>query len=249
MNKFSRLSGLVGSRLEADAQTNPRTVGTTPAVGVVAIELGRIVPDPDQPRKTFDPDEINDLARSLKRDGQLEPIRVRYDAGQDKYVILVGERRFRASGVAGLPTVLAIVEDRELPRDRVIALQLIENALRSDLEPIEAARAYRDLMDAWGCTQSDLAYRLNISQSKVSRALALLDLPEAVAAGVRAGEVKPSAAIKQAPKRTRKPRTPKPQSTRMHTAYGTVVVTPNDGQSVVDVLTAALEAARGRAAA
>ena len=238
MNKFSQLANLVGNRLEADAQTNPRTVGTKPAGGVVAIELSRITPDPDQPRKTFSSDEITDLAKSLKRDGQLEPIRVRYDAGSDRYVIVCGERRYRASSVAGLPTVLAIVEDRDLPRDRLTALQLIENALRADLEPIEAARAYSDLMDAWGCTQVELAQRLSISQSKVSRALALLTLPADVAASLAAGEVKPSQAVRQSP---RKPRKPQTQSVTVSTPTGSVVVKPKPGQTVESVLVAALK--------
>ena len=161
--RYDHLSRLLGTRLEADARPNPRAVGASPAAGTYDIELARITPDPEQPRKHFDDDELGRLAASLKADGQLEPVRVRYDAGQDRYVIVCGERRYRAAQRAGLRSLLAIVDDRDLQPDRLTHLQLVENALRVDLSPLESAWAYVALMATWNCTQQELAQRLNIS--------------------------------------------------------------------------------------
>jgi ParB family chromosome partitioning protein len=250
MNRAEHLSRLLGTRIEADARANPRAVGAAPVGGTFDIELTRIVPDPDQPRKIFDDAELELLASSLKSAGQLEPIRVRYDAGQDRYVIVCGERRYRAAGRAGLRSLLAIVDDRDLQPDRLTHLQLVENALRVDLSPLESARAYDALMSTWNCTQQELAQRLSISESKVSRALALLHLPPSVQGDIAAGKVGAIAAVKQA---RRKPvarcnrRGTKP--VRIATPAGVVTVTPKAGQSVVAVLMAALEAERQRGAA
>lgn len=250
MSRYDHLSKLLGDRLEVDARPNPRTVGAAPAGGTFDIDLGRIVPDPSQPRKVFDDEELDRLASSLKADGQLEPVRVRYDAGQDRYVIVCGERRYRAAGRAGLRSLLAIVDDRDLQPDRLTHLQLVENALRVDLSPLESARAYDALMSTWNCTQQELSRRLNVSQSKVSRALALLHLPAGVQVDIEAGNVGPTAAVKQARRRPVaqcKRRRPKP--VRIATSAGVVIVTPKPGQTVAAVLAAALEAERQRDAA
>jgi ParB/RepB/Spo0J family partition protein len=250
MSRYEHLSRMLGPRLDADARPNPRAVGAAPAAGTFQIELGRIVPDPDQPRKVFDDADLDLLAGSLKADGQLEPVRVRYDGRQDRYVIVCGERRYRAAHRAGLPSLLAIVDDRDLQPDRLTHLQLVENALRVDLSPLESARAYDALMSTWNCTQQELARRLNISESKVSRALALLRLPAGAHADIEAGKVGAVAAVKHA---RRKPvarcnrKTSKP--TRITTPAGVVVVTPKSGQTVAAVLAAALDAERLRGAA
>jgi ParB family chromosome partitioning protein len=248
--RYDHLSRLLGSRLEVDARSNPRTVGAAPAAGTYDIELERIVPDPNQPRKTVDADDLDRLSASLKSDGQLEPIRVRYDAGQDRYVIICGERRYRAAGRAGLRSLLAIVDDRDLQPDRLTHLQLVENALRSDLSPLESARAYDALMSTWNCTQVELAQRLNVSESKVSRALALLHLPAGVQGDIEAGKVGPTAAVKQARRRPVaqcKKRGGRP--VRIVTAAGVVTVTPKPGQTVAAVLAAALETEQRKGAA
>lgn len=248
MSKFDQISKLMGGRLEVDARHNPKTVGITPVSGTYAIDLHRITPDPNQPRKTFDDEDLDLLAGSLRDDGQLEPIRVRYDANGDRYVIVVGERRYRAAQRAGLKTLNAIVDDRQMQADRLTHLQLVENALRADLAPIEAAAAYRALMSTWACNQQELARRLHISESKVSRALAVLKLPAEKQAAVAAGKVAPTAAVKQQAKR-RPTTTRRVKPVKITTPVGVVVVTPKPGQTVADVLTAAVATLRGREAA
>jgi ParB family transcriptional regulator, chromosome partitioning protein len=248
--RYDHLSRLLGTRLEADARPNPRAVGASPAAGTYDIELARITPDPEQPRKHFDDDELGRLAASLKADGQLEPVRVRYDAGQDRYVIVCGERRYRAAQRAGLRSLLAIVDDRDLQPDRLTHLQLVENALRVDLSPLESARAYDALMATWDCTQQELAQRLNISESKVSRSLALLHLPADVHADIEAGKVGAVAAVKQARRRpVARCNRRKSKPVRIVTAAGVVTVAPKPGQSVAAVLAAALEAEQRKGAA
>jgi ParB family chromosome partitioning protein len=249
-SRYDHLAQLLGTRLEADARPNPRTVGAVPAPGTFTIDLGRIAPDPDQPRKQFDDDDLDRLAASLKADGQLEPVRVRYDAGQDRYVIVCGERRYRAAGRAGLRSLLAIVDDRDLQPDRLTHLQLVENALRADLTPLEAGAAYRELMAVWNCNQQELAARLHVSASKVSRAIAALDLPADIQQAVDDGKVGAVAAVKQARRKTASSRkSSKPKPTRIVTGAGVVIVTPKPGQSVVDVLLAAVESEQKRGAA
>lgn len=248
MKKLDALSKLVGGRLADDAGYRPQAVGTSHMHGALVIELGRIVPDPDQPRKAFDDEELNNLAESLKDVGQLEPVRVRYDADADRYVIIAGERRYRAAHRAGLPTLLAIVDDRDLSADRLTVMQLIENALRVDLAPMEAAAAYKALQGVWGCNQAELAKRLHISQSKVSRTMSLLDLPDDSQRAVATGAVKPTKAM-QAAKRKRQRKTSKRQAVRLRCPAGAATITLAEGSTVVDVLTALLDQERGRAAA
>ena len=141
------------------------------------LRLDRIVPDPRQPRTVFDPDALARLAASLERLGQLQPIRVRYDDATDRYVVIVGERRYRAARLAGLPTITCVVTMQAVSPEDLLEDQLVENALREDLKPIEQARAFRSLMNARGLTQRQLAERLQIGHASIARALALLSLP------------------------------------------------------------------------
>lgn len=158
------------------------------------IAIDRIVRDEDQPRTEFDPDALARLAESLKVRGQLQPIRVRWDEGRGAYVVLVGERRWRAAAMAGMAELLCVIEDRDLSADDRLTLQMVENALREGLTPIEQAHAYRRLIAANGWSGNRLAQELAIAQSSVASALALLDLPESVQDQVDAGELAPSVA-------------------------------------------------------
>jgi ParB family chromosome partitioning protein len=158
------------------------------------IGLDRIIPDPDQPRTEFDPVHLERLARSLKERGQLQSIRVRWVEDLGMYAILAGERRWRAARMAGLRELQCVVHDAPLGDADKLALQLVENALRDDLKPVEQARAYRRLMDARGWTMTELAAELALHQTTVSRALALLDLPASVQEQVEQGGLAPSAA-------------------------------------------------------
>jgi ParB family chromosome partitioning protein len=153
------------------------------------IPVAKIDRDPDQPRQEFDEEELAQLAESLRIRGQLQPIRVRWDEGRGMYVILAGERRWRAARMAGLDKLSCVIHEGTLAEDEKLAMQLVENALRTDLKPIEQARAYRRLMDAKGYSTRDLATELHIAQTSVVRALALLDLPADVQVRVEGGEL------------------------------------------------------------
>jgi ParB family transcriptional regulator, chromosome partitioning protein len=160
----------------------------------LAIKLEQIAPDPDQPRKEFDPESLAELAASLKARGQLQPIRVRWDEGLARWVIISGERRYRAALLAGLPTLACIEAGGPLTPDDILEDQLVENALREDLRPIEQARAFRALLDRRGCSIRQLAESLHVSNQSIVRALGLLELPADVQGRVEAGELAPSVA-------------------------------------------------------
>lgn len=171
-----------------------RYEGVTRPRDALTIPVDKLRPDPDQPRREFDDEDLQRLAESLRSRGQLQPIRVRWDAAQQSWVIVTGERRWRAARRAGL-TSLACVEVRGEPTpDEILEDQLIENCLRADLKPIEQAHAYKALMDRRGLSGRQLAEALHLSHMTVTRALALLELPGAVQAQVEQGALAPSAA-------------------------------------------------------
>ncbi len=158
------------------------------------IDIGRIVRDPRQPREDFDEESLLRLADSLKQRGQLQPIRVRWDGDRQHYVILVGERRWRAAQMAGLASLSCIVVEGDLSEADRLSIQLVENALREDLKPVEQAKAYRTLMEAHGWSGNQLAKELHIAQASVAKALALLDLPAPVQDHIDRGELAASVA-------------------------------------------------------
>jgi ParB family chromosome partitioning protein len=156
------------------------------------MEVERIIPDPDQPRKYFSDESIAQLAESLKKTGQLQPIRVRWSAEHGKWVIISGERRYRAAVLAGLKTVSCLFSDRPLTESEIRQESLIENLLREDLRPIEAASGYRQLMELNGWTVLQVAEALNVSKGTVSKALSLLKLPEDIQSQVEEGTISAS---------------------------------------------------------
>ena len=158
------------------------------------IPVDRIVPDPEQPRREFDPEGLRELAESLKNRGQLQPVRVRWDEPSGNWVLISGERRWRAAALAGLPSLQAVEAKGTLTTDEILEDQLVENCLREDLKPIEQARAFKSLMDVRGWSHRQLAEQLHIAPSAVSQALALLRLPDAVQESVEVGNLAPSAA-------------------------------------------------------
>jgi ParB family chromosome partitioning protein len=168
--------------------------GTVRLRDALRIDLDRIAPDPNQPRKEFDPGELADLAGSLRVRGQLQPIRVRWEAAMERWVIVVGERRYRAAALAGLTSLVCIEAAGQATPEDVLEDQLVENALRSDLKPIEQAHAYRTLLGRRGWSHRQLAEALRISPGSVAKALALLDLPDGVRQQVEQGALSPAAA-------------------------------------------------------
>lgn len=153
--------------------------------GIVELELDMIFPNPDQPRKSFDEDKLTDLAESIKEHGVLQPIIVAPRG--EKYMIIAGERRYRASGRAGLKTIPALI--RELDDEKIMELALIENVQRDDLTPIEEARAYEILQTKFGYTQERLAERMGKSRSAIANITRLLALPEDVQQMVQEGKL------------------------------------------------------------
>ncbi|MBU0934035.1 MAG: ParB/RepB/Spo0J family partition protein [Spirochaetes bacterium] len=142
--------------------------------GVRSIPLGRISPSPDQPRKSFDESSIDELANSIRRHGIIQPLIVEA-VGDGSFRIVAGERRWRAAGRAGLKEAPVLV--RELGRERRLEVALVENIQREDLNPIDEAEAYRQLMEVTNLTQEEVAERVGKSRSAVANVLRLLNLP------------------------------------------------------------------------
>jgi ParB family transcriptional regulator, chromosome partitioning protein len=158
------------------------------------VPVDKIVPDPNQPRKVFTPEDLQDLADSIRGRGLLQPIRVRWDEEREKYIIVAGERRWRAAIMAGKPAITCVVVDGEMAEAEILHDQLVENCIRADLQPIEQAEAFKALMDAKGWSAARLAEELHVRDSTVFKALALLELPGEVRERVAAGEIKPATA-------------------------------------------------------
>jgi ParB family chromosome partitioning protein len=158
------------------------------------VPVDKIVPDPNQPRKVFTPEDLQDLSDSIRIRGLLQPIRVRWDEGREKYVIVAGERRWRAAIMAGKATITCVIVEGEMTESEILHDQLVENCLRTNLQPIEQAEAFKILMDAKDWNAARLAEELHIRDSTVFKALALLELPREVREQVAAGEIKPATA-------------------------------------------------------
>jgi ParB family chromosome partitioning protein len=178
--------------------TPARTAGVARSKDVFLIALERLRPDPDQPRREFDAEELERLAASLLARGQLQPIRVRWDDAAEAWVIISGERRWRAAQKAGLSELQCVAAKGPLSPEDILEDQLVENALREDLKPLEQAQAFRALMERRGYSARQLAERLCLSAMTVGRALALLELPASVQQSVEQGELAPSVAYEVA---------------------------------------------------
>ena len=145
--------------------------------------IDRVRPDPGQPRSKFDPASLNELAESIREQGVIQPIVVRRD--RDGYVIIAGERRWRAAQLAGLKEVHVVI--KEATDREALLMGLIENLHREDLNPIDEATNYQRLIDEHGFSQNDVAARLGRNRSTISNSLRLLGLPPEVRAMVLDG--------------------------------------------------------------
>ncbi len=173
--------------VQMTTQEAAQAVETTGA-SVTRIAVDKIVPNRFQPRRVFDESKLQELSQSIKEHGLTQPIVVVYDAGLDKYEIVVGERRFRATQLAGLTEIDAIVH-KHLGDKEMCALALIENIQREDLNPIETALGYRNLMSKFYITQTDLASYCGKSKAAISNALRLLDLEPEIQQALQDGMI------------------------------------------------------------
>ena len=148
------------------------------------IPLDQISPNPRQPRTVFDEDALNELIASVKLFGILQPPVVR-KVGDNKYELIMGERRFRAAKAAGLKSIPVII--RQTPDNELLREALIENIHRSQLNPLEEGAAYSQLLTDFGCTHDELALKLGRSRPQISNTIRLLNLPESVQRKVAAG--------------------------------------------------------------
>ncbi|MWV48185.1 ParB/RepB/Spo0J family partition protein [Rathayibacter sp. VKM Ac-2803] len=158
-----------------------------PGARLARLPLDEIVPNAAQPRSVFDQDDLAELIHSISEYGVLQPIVVRPIQGRDgaKYELVMGERRFRASKAAGLSTIPAVVKDTA--DENMLRDALLENLHRAELNPLEEASAYQQLLSDFGITQEALATRLGRSRPQISNTLRLLRLPADVQARVAAG--------------------------------------------------------------
>lgn len=156
-----------------------------PGRSILSLPVEAVERNPEQPRKRFDEQKLEELAASIRQHGIVEPILVRKEGG--RYRILAGERRWRAAQRAGLKEVPALV--REASDREAFELALVENIQRADLNAIEEAEAYEVLATDHGLTQEEIAERVGKERSTVANALRLLKLPEEVRDAVRSGEL------------------------------------------------------------
>lgn len=173
------IDALIFGGEEESAAERPGSITTVP--------IDKVSPGEGQPRKTFNPDSLEELADSIRSQGILQPILV--ERTDDRYRIVAGERRYRAALKAGLTEIPAVV--REFTRDQKLQIALVENIQREDLTPIEEAEAYRSLMNVLKIGQEDLAARLGKKRSTVANSLRLLNLPEEMQGAVTSGSMSP----------------------------------------------------------
>ena len=142
---------------------------------VIQIPVSMIIPNPEQPRKIFTNNDMEELTNSILEFGVLQPLLVKKAEGK-KFILIAGERRLRAAKLAGLSRVPVIIKDLQKPEAALIAL--VENVQREDLNFLEEARAYKKLMDDFNLTQSEIAKRVSKKQSTISNKIRILSLPE-----------------------------------------------------------------------
>jgi ParB family chromosome partitioning protein len=163
------------------------------ATGRSYMTVSRIIPDPDQPRKEFDLEEIERKAKSFKTEGQLQPLVVEWSEEQGKWMLVDGEMRFMAAIAAGMDRVWCMFSQKKMTPAERLKKQMQANCLRTDLKPIEQANAIKRLMDLTGCTQKQVAEDLHWNESTVTRYLALIGLPPEIQADIVAGKISPRA--------------------------------------------------------
>lgn len=155
----------------------PRSDAAQTAQGISQIPVDKITPNPRQPRAHFDPEQLQELAASIREHGVIQPVIVTGSEQEDRYVLVAGERRWMAARQAGMSRVPAII--REASDQQLVELALVENVQRADLNPLEAAEAYRQLSQEFGLSHEDISSRVGKSRSAITNTLRLLNLPQA----------------------------------------------------------------------
>ena len=170
-----------------DASQQTMADQPTTQAGVLAVPVGSIAPNPRQPRGTFDLEDLEDLAASIREHGVLQPLVVTQAGDQGSYNLIAGERRWRAAMLAGLEQVPVIV--KETSSRGMLELALVENLQRADLNPLEEATAYRALVDDFGMKQDEVADRVGKSRQAVANSLRLLRLPPPILDALASGSI------------------------------------------------------------
>lgn len=180
--------GLSALMADMDLAVVPADTSTGGSKDQIVVPIEQITANPDQPRRTFDPDALQELSASLKQRGVLQPLIVRPHPNDDGiYQIVAGERRWRAAQMAQLHELPVII--RQMSDTEVLEVAIIENIQRADLNAIEEAASFRQLMDRFGHTQERLAEALNKSRSHIANLLRLLNLPDQVQDLVKDGKL------------------------------------------------------------
>lgn len=190
-SKFGLGRGLADIQMAQGALPDISILTGGERVVIKQIPLAQIGANPDQPRKTFRDAELNDLAASIKEKGVLQPILLRAVAGRPyNYEIVAGERRFRASKLAGLNEIPAVV--KKLDDNNAMEIALIENVQRENLDPVEEAAAYKNLIEKCNYEMDDVSRLIGKSASYIRNSMRILELPESVRTMVSNGELSAS---------------------------------------------------------
>lgn len=184
MPKFGLGKGL-GALIPEHQQFFEQSIQEFPESIVKVVSIDSLSPNPDQPRKTFTKESLDELAESIRRHGLLQPLLV-HEEEEGKYIIIAGERRYRAAQLAGLDQLPVIVRT-QTDSDRRLELSLVENIQRENLDPIEEAQAYAKLMKVTGATQERVAEMVGKSRVTVANTVRLLRLPEDIRAAIKTG--------------------------------------------------------------
>lgn len=176
----------LGRGLGALLDTNTQPIQTNGSSSISEIQLSSIVANPNQPRKSFDETALQTLADSIREMGMITPITVRKNE-DDTYIIIAGERRYRAAQMAGLESVPAYV--RTVDDEKLMELALIENIQREDLNSIEIALGYQRLIEEYGLTHEKIGEKIGMSRTNVSNYLRLLNLPAEIQIGLQNHEI------------------------------------------------------------
>lgn len=179
------IRALLGNKEKDDKADNAKVVKALSSATAL-IPLEQISANPNQPRTDFEPEALSELAASIKAHGIIQPLTLR-SIGEDQYELISGERRFRASQLAGLtevPAYVRIANDQEL-----LEMALIENIQREDLNPLEVAISYSRLLSEFDLTHEAMAERVGKKRSTITNALRMLELPPSIQTGLRKGEI------------------------------------------------------------